>query len=309
MQRIAIVVAVVLFVVGASMGLGSPTPAHATGVHPAPCPSAEARVVRDVAYVDVPVSELQRLDLYAPKRANACVEVPIVVWVHGGGWATGDKRGAAATKARLFNDLGYLFVSVNYRLSAPAGDPNRPMHPDHADDIGAAIAWLEANAARYGGDGDRIALLGHSAGAHLVALVGLDPTYVSRAGGTVQAVRCVGSYDTASYDLVQRSAETRLVANAFGSDEATLRDASPATHLGDRTRLPDLQVAVRGTPDRRASQTAFADAAEAAGAAVTMLEAIGLTHGDVNRLIGAPDDLRMTPPVTEFVNECLGQSS
>lgn len=63
------------------------------------------------------------------------------------------------------------------------------MHPDHADDVGAAVAWLEANAARYGGDGTQIALLGHSAGAHLVALVGTDPTYVARAGGKVGSIR------------------------------------------------------------------------------------------------------------------------
>ncbi len=306
MQRIAIVVGVVLFVLGASMGPGLSTPTDAAGVHAAPCPGAKARVVRDVAYVDDPVSDLQRLDLYAPRRPNACIEVPIVVWVHGGGWAKGDKRGAATTKAALFNDLGYVFVSLNYRLSAPVGDPSRPMHPDHASDIGAAIAWLQANGGRYGGDGSQIALLGHSAGAHLVALVGTDPTYVTEAGGRISGIRCVGSYDTASYDLVQRSAETRLVANAFGSDEATLRDASPATHLGDRTHLPDLQVVVRGTPDRRATQMAFADAAEVAGARVTTLDAIGLSHGDVNRRIGAPGDTRMTPAVSDFVTGCLG---
>lgn len=273
------------------------------------CPSVRARVMRDVAYVDDPVSERQRLDLYVPERATACERVPIVVWVHGGGWTTGDKRRGAAAKAALFNDLGYLFVSINYRLSSPAGAPDRPMHPAHADDVGAAVAWLGTNAARFGGDGTRIALLGHSAGAHLVALVGTDPTFVDRAGGNVDRIRCVGSYDTASYDLVQRSGDTRLVENAFGGDEATLRAASPVTHVGDRVRPPSFQIAVRGTPSRRAAQAAFADAAGAAGSDVTVIDAAGLSHADVNSLIGTVGETRMTPAVTDFVTGCLGSVS
>ncbi len=319
MKRVLTVAVAVLVGIGASTVPGSAAGfTRESGKRDERCPSIRARVVKDLAYVDDPVADLQRLDVYAPARTKAtkkpCRLVPIVVWVHGGGWAKGDKRANATTKAGLFNDLGYVFVSVNYRLSAPIGDPGRPMHPAHADDIGAAIAWLEANADRYGGDGTRIALLGHSAGAHLVALVGTDPTFVERAGGKVSAIRCVGSYDTASYDLVQRSAETRLVENAFGPDDATLRDASPIQHLedrhlGDRKQLPAFQVVVRGTPARRATQEAFAVSAEAAsGAAIWRIDGVGLSHADVNKLIGAPGDTRMTPAVTVFVQGCLDQA-
>lgn len=310
MQRVAIIAVTALVGLGATAGpvFASGSDGSA-GAKDGACPSTEARVVHEVDYVTDPTSELQRLDLFVPERAKPCRLVPIVVWVHGGGWAVGDKRANAATKAAMFNDLGYLFVSVNYRLSAPIGDPSRPVHPAHADDVGAAIAWLGSHAARYGGDGKQIALLGHSAGAHLVALVGTDPAYVARAGGNVANIRCVGSYDTASYDLVQRSAETSLVQNAFGSDEATLRNASPLLHLDDRLHLPAFQVVVRGTPDRRAAETAFADAARAAGGEVSVLDAAGLSHADVNRLIGAPGDTRMSPEVSSFVTGCLGQSS
>lgn len=275
-----------------------------------PCPSVRPRVVRDIAYVDERVSELQRLDLYVPERAKPCRLMPIVVWVHGGGWATGAKRGTAETKAALFNGLGYLFVSVNYRLSAPVGSPERPVHPDHADDVGAAVAWLEANAVGYGGDGRRIALLGHSSGAHLVALVGTDPAFVERAGGNVERIRCVGSYDTLSYDLLFKSRIGRAqVENAFGTDAAVWRDASPANHLTDRRTLPEFQVVVRGAPGRQRVERDFAASVRRAGGDASVLDAVGLTHNDVNRLIGAPGDTRMTPPVREFVTDCLGQSS
>ena len=307
MQRFPIVLmtAVVGLAISVAPGLATGASGSSAAKEVA-CPSIRARVERDIPYVAEPISDLQRLDLYVPDRQEPCRLAPIVVWVHGGGWAKGDKRGTAGTKAALFNDLGYVFVSVNYRLSDPVGDPSRPVHPAHADDVGAAVTWVESNAARYGGDGEQIALLGHSAGAHLVALVGTDPTYVTRAGGKVGDIRCVGSYDTASYDLVQRSAETPLVANAFGSDDATLRDASPLHHLDDRKNLPAFQVVVRGAPDRRAAETRFADAAEAAGGTVSTLETIGLSHGDVNQLIGAPGDTRMTPAVSDFVTGCLG---
>ena len=305
MRSIAIVT-VATFVAFGSMVL----PSAAASPDAKTCPAAPAQVRRDLSYVKTPVSDLQRLDLYAPARAASngpCVPAPVVVWVHGGGWATGDKRNATADKVRLFNDLGYVFVSVNYRLAAPFADANHPRHPDLANDVGASIAWLEANAHRYGGDGTRIALLGHSAGAHLVALVGTDPRFIERAGDDAADLRCVGSYDTASYDLVQRSSETRLVENAFGSDIEVWKDASPVNHLEDRTKLPEFQVVVRGSPSRRASESAFADAVQAAGGTATVIDAAGLSHGDVNRLIGAPGESVMTPAVTEFVTGCLGQ--
>ena len=159
---------------------------------------------------------------------------------------------------------------------------------------------------RYGGDGTSIALLGHSAGAHLVALVGTDPRFIERAGGDAAELRCVGSYDTASYDLVQRSSETRIVENAFGADAEVWKDASPINHLEDRTTLPQFQLVVRGSPSRRASESAFADAVQAAGGTATVIEAAGFSHADVNRLIGAPGDSVMTPAVTEFVAGCFG---
>ena len=88
------------------------------------------------------MSDLQRLDVYGFERAEGCQQVPVVVYVHGGGWRTGDKA-RVGDKATFFNDLGYVFVSVNYRLSDPPRSPGRPVHPAHADDVGAAIAWDE----------------------------------------------------------------------------------------------------------------------------------------------------------------------
>ena len=181
------------------------------------------------------------------------------------------------------------------------------MHPDHSNDVGAAVAWIEHHIAGYGGDGAQIALLGHSAGAHLVALVGTDPTYIKRAGGAFESVRCVGSYDTESYNLVTR-AKTRggiIVDNAFGTDQALLRAASPINNLGDPAALPAFQIVERGTPDRTASEQAFVDAVRAAGGTADVIDAHALTHGQVNTRIGAAGDTVMTPKVKTFVTDCL----
>jgi arylformamidase len=272
------------------------------------CDGAPAKAARDVEYVNEPVSDLQKLDVYGFRMPKGCPDVPVVVYVHGGGWRKGDKR-AVGDKATFFNDLGYVFVSVNYRLSEPVRDPDRPMHPDHSDDVGAAIAWVEGHIDGHGGNGGRIALIGHSAGAHLVALVGLDPKYVDEAGGEVRSVRCVISNDTESYDLTNRAQDLEgglLVTNAFGNDPETLRAASPTTHIEDRAQLPDFLVVRRGLFRRAERQTEFIEALEAAGAEVSALDALGLSHGDVNRLIGAPNDQAMTPEIEQFTKACLG---
>ncbi len=264
---------------------------------------------RNVEYVDDPVSPLQRLDIYGFEASDGCDPAPVVMWVHGGGWRGGDKRNEP-TKVSLFNDLGYVFVSVNYRLSSPPGDPKRPIHPAHANDVGAAVAWVQDNVDQFGGDGETIELLGHSAGGHLVSLVGVDPHYIEQAGGDADAVQCVVSNDTEGYDLVERAAQggsaKQLVTNAFGADPSVYADASPINHVADRDEPPDFLIITRGLPRRVAAAQAFADAAEGAGSSVDVLRPVGLSHGDVNRLIGTEGDTVVTPPVTEFTQHCLG---
>jgi acetyl esterase/lipase len=85
-----------------------------------------------------PQAAHNQLDLYAPRVAR---RRPIVVYVHGGGWMEGDKRDGIRRKARLFTGAGYVFASVNYRLSSPAPesgelDPGRVKFPDHPHDVG-----------------------------------------------------------------------------------------------------------------------------------------------------------------------------
>jgi len=116
-------------------------------------------VLRDVAYV-TNGHPLQTLDLYVPK-SNA--PVPLIVYVHGGGFRGGDK--GDQSPVRFLKD-GYAMAAVNYRLSQHA------VFPAQIEDCKAAVRWLRANAKKYNADPERFGAWGTSAGGHLVAMLG-----------------------------------------------------------------------------------------------------------------------------------------
>ncbi|PTX94255.1 alpha/beta hydrolase [Opitutus sp. ER46] len=128
---------------------------------PAPLPDS-IKAVRDLAYVEGGHVR-QALDLYLP--ANGDGPFPVIVWVHGGAWRTGDKRSCLPLR-RGFVEQGYAVASINYRLSQHA------LFPAQLEDCKAAIRWLCAHAKEYRLDAGHIAAWGSSAGGHLVALLG-----------------------------------------------------------------------------------------------------------------------------------------
>jgi acetyl esterase/lipase len=154
--------------VASAEGTSIPTsPATANTMPPTSAlasPTALTRVAGELAYATGSIA--QRLDLYMP------VEVPhpaLVVFIHGGGWVTGDKRGPLPTTAvEFFVEQGYAVASVNYRLADEATFPAQLL------DVKAAIRWLRANAGSYGFDPDRMVVVGESAGAHLASLLGVS---------------------------------------------------------------------------------------------------------------------------------------
>ncbi len=122
----------------------------------------------DIAYADA--DELQTLDVFAPREARG---LPVVLMAHGGGWTIGDKNlfGRYRNVGRTLARHGVVAVMVNYRLSP------KVRHPEHARDVARAFAWVRRHVREYGGDPDRIVLAGHSAGAHLVSLLAVDPSF------------------------------------------------------------------------------------------------------------------------------------
>jgi len=229
-----------------------------------------------------------------------------VVWVHGGGWQRGDKRNQMRDKVRLWNRAGYTVVSVDYRLTDPAvSTPVR--FPTHAQDAAAAVAWVHDHIGAYGGDPERLAILGHSAGAQLAATVATDPAHLAARGLRLDALRCAGALDTEGYDVAAMAGRGNPIYRAaFGDDPATWTDASPIAHVAARTGIPRFLVVERGTPRRRRAADAFVTRLRDAGVAVSVVDAGSLTHAQVNSEIGRAGDTVVTPPLAQFLAECFG---
>jgi acetyl esterase/lipase len=235
----------------------------------------------------------------------------MVVWVHGGGWTQGDKSEDMPDKVRLFNDAGYVFVSVNYRLtdrSVPG-----PQYPVHDQDVADAVAWLVQHAGGLGADSARIALLGHSAGGGIVSAVATDDRYLGAHALALSAIRCVAGLDGEGYDVTAGATTSPPEVQAgyrdvFGSDPAVWAEASPVRHVAADKGIPPFFLAVRGEDWRRKPQDAFVDALRRAGVATTVLDATALEHMDLSTDLGAPGDTVLTPPVMDFLHGCFTRS-
>ena len=128
------------------------------------CAFAAPTILKDIEYAR-PNGYPLLLDLYLPERAQD-ESVPVVLWVHGGGWKNGSKEKA---KAAWLAEEGYAVVSINYRLTDVA------QWPAQIDDCREAVRWARRNSSVFGFDLDRIGTWGSSAGGHLVALMGTLP--------------------------------------------------------------------------------------------------------------------------------------
>lgn len=232
---------------------------------------------------------LQKLDFWAAK--DKAKPAPIVIFVHGGGWKRGDKRNATgAAKVTHFLEQGYAVASVNYRL-VPAAKVE-----DQAADVAAAFAWLRGNAGKLNIDPARMVLMGHSAGAHLVALVGTDPRYARAAGFALSDIRGVIPLDGAAYDVAAQIADGGkfmhdTYVQAFGSDPARQKALSPTLHA-DGPNAPAFLILHVDRDDGKRQSEALGAALRKVGtpAQVTRIEGRGLIgHAEVNRKLGQPD--------------------
>lgn len=136
--------------------------AFAQAPRPAPPVPAGVKALRDIAYLDNGHAR-QKLDLYLPEKSDG--PLPVIIWVHGGGWATGSKDGCPPLR-QGFVGRGYAVASIGYRLSGDA------VFPAQIQDCKAGIRWLRAHAKEHGLDPERFGAWGSSAGGHLVALLG-----------------------------------------------------------------------------------------------------------------------------------------
>lgn len=238
----------------------------------------------DEAYGPQP---LQTLDVYLARPAAAAGPAPVILLVHGGAWCVGDKRAAGVVthKVSRWTSRGFIVVSANYPMVAQ-GSPALAQ----ARHIAAALAHVQQEAGRWGGDRARVVLMGHSAGAHLVSLVHADAA-LRREAGASPALGTV-SLDAGAIDVVAQMArvgpllKTRYL-EAFGSTEAAWMDASPFHRLQPGA-APWLGVCATTRQDDPCGQArAYAARSQAMGL-VASVQPEPLGHGAINAELGQP---------------------
>jgi acetyl esterase/lipase len=236
---------------------------------------ADSKLLKDITYGE---ADAQKMDVYLPAHAD---HAPVILMVHGGGWRRGDKAMSQVVdnKAARWVAQGFIFISINYRMLPKADVLTQ------ADDVARALAAAQSRAAVWGGDPAKFILMGHSAGAHLVALLSAAPARALAQGahpwlGTV-------ALDSAALDVVRimQSRHYRLYDDAFGKDEAFWKAASPF-HVLNAAATPMLLVCSTTRPDKPCDQAvAFAAKAVALGVRAEV-NGQALSHKEVNQKLG-----------------------
>jgi len=231
---------------------------------------------------------LQRLDIWRAKGTKG--PAPLIVFVHGGGWKRGSKDNATGRfKAEHFPQQGYAFASIDYRL-VPAATVEQ-----QAADVAAAVKALVDRANMLGIDRRRIVLMGHSAGAHLVALVGTDERYLQGAGLSFADISGVIPIDGAAYDVVAQMKDgppimKKTYVQAFGTDPARQMALSP-TQQAAAPNAPDFLLLYVQRPDGVRQAKALGAVLETGGSRVEhgSFPGEGLQgHAEINRRLGDP---------------------
>jgi len=266
---------------------------------------AEAQTVkRNIPYAK-PENERQMVDIFAPENAK---NLPVIFWIHGGGWQVGDKTSVQA-KPKAFVDHGFVFVSTNYRF-LPVVDMGTIVR-----DIAKSIRWVHDHISEFGGDPKRILVMGHSAGAQLAALICTDERYLKAEGLSLAITKGCVPVDGDTYDvplMIATSAARRKALGQpdpkfghyqkFGNDPVKHRDFSAVNHVArDKGICPFLMLHVAAHADTTAQANRLGAVLSEAGIPATVFGAKNTDHTKINDNLGLPDD-----PSTEALLKFVG---
>lgn len=264
------------------------------------------KIERDIPYVEKG-DPRHVLDIYAPEGAK---NLPVMFWIHGGGWQVGDKSDVAL-KPKVLTGRGMVFVSTNYRL-LPGVDMDTLIR-----DVAESLGWVHAYIAKHGGDPTRIFVGGHSAGAQLAAILCTDDRYLKEHGVPFSALKGCVPVDGDTYDIpkIIMMAEMRQALyggpmpafghrQKFGNDPAKHIDFSAVTHVAKGKNIPPFLILFfPGNPETRAQAQRLGEVLKAAEIPATLIGKQDSNHSRLNDDLGTPGD-----PPTEALYEFLEQS-
>lgn len=278
------------------------------GMITAAAATAEPRIERDIPYAE-PKNERQLLDVYAPQSGS---KLPVVVWVHGGGWMRGGKN-EVDHKPTAFAGKGFVFVAMNYRFF-----PNVKMG-DIIRDVAKATGWVRSNIARYGGDPSRLFLMGHSAGAQLAAILCTDFQYLAAEKVPKKAIIGCVPVDGDTYDVplqvataVARRKSLKQPDPKYGHPEkfgdlGLQRAYSAVTHVARNKGIPPFLILhVADHTDTSAQAHRLWNALDQAGIRAKVFGAMGTDHVKLDRDLGVAGD-PSTKELFEFVDGIVGR--
>ena len=264
----------------------------------------------DVPYVSNG-HERQVLDVYVPEDARD-EKLPVMFWIHGGGWVVGDK-GDVAIKPLVLTERGFVFVSTNYRLL-----PDVTMDV-LIRDVAKALGWVHEHIAEYGGDPHRIFVGGHSAGAQLAALLCVDERYLNEVGVSLDVLRGCVAVDGDTYDIpkIIMTAEHRQALyggpmftfghrQKFGNDPEKHVDFSAVTHVAKGKGIPPFLILYfTGNPDTTVQARRLESELKSVGIPVKAYGKGNTNHRRLNNDLGDPDD-PATQELLQFLDTNIG---
>jgi acetyl esterase/lipase len=229
----------------------------------------------------------QKLDMYVPRQSVG--RLPVVVFVHGGSWAEGDKSGYGFV-GRALAAKGFLTLVINYRLHP------KDRYPAFVDDVALALRWAADNATALNGDPQKLFAMGHSAGAYNIAMAVLDEKYANTRPQLAGVITLAGPFDFLPLD-------TRVTRAVFG-DVADLPATQPVNHV--RKDAPPFLI-LHGSDDKTVfprNAVALDRTLREAGSQSTLKIYQGVGHVGIILAIAKP--LRSTPVLqdaTEFIRD------
>jgi len=242
------------------------------------------------------------LDIYTPPDSGG-KSLPVMFWVHGGGWQAGDKSDVAL-KPKTLTERGFVFVSTNYRLLPEVG------MDELIGDVARSVGWVHRNIARYGGDSTRIFIGGHSAGAQVAALICTDDRYLKKEGMSFDFLKGCIPVDGDTYDIpkiIMTSEHRQAIYGGkmftfghrqkFGNDPEKHVDLSAVTHVARNKGIPPFLILYfSGNPDTRAQALRLEGVLKAAEIPAKSYGKDDSNHIRLNDDLGKPED----PATQEF---------